>query len=405
MSNSMKVAKWEFKRNMKNKSFLISLLISPIIFLLFAFVPTLLEKIEGEADPVKVVVRDEIHIFNELESMVSSQKLDWKLEKTDKNEKNILQELKDSENTIYIPLTEKALSEGVVKIYESDGVDSDFMQQVQLLGAFIKQLQFRQLNLSDEEIALITKDITFEDVSISSDAGKLDGDKSFEKYLPGIFAGIILFSIVTSGMMIFQSASQEKKEKVAEIILSSVTPEDLMKGKIIGYFALGIVQVAVWMVFLIPIATWKIEFPLMKNLFVPELLLFLFIAFAGYLLFAAIFVGIGATVSDLDSAGNFQGLVIMLPFLPLFIISPVINNPSGIIAQIATYFPLTTPAILLVRLSILDEWPWIEIVISLVILVGCIWLFMKLAGKIFKTGILLYGKNATPKEIWKWIRQ
>ncbi|MCS0543134.1 hypothetical protein NXY55_24455, partial [Aeromonas veronii] len=59
---------------------------------------------------------------------------------------------------------------------------------------------------------------------------------------------------------------------------------------------------------------------------------------------------------------------------------------------------------LLLRLTFLEEWPWIEIVISLVILIVSIWLFMKLAGKIFKTGILMYGKNATPKEIWKWIR-
>lgn len=407
MSNSLKVAKWEIKRNMKNKSFLISLFITPIIFLLFAFVPTWLEKFEDKSEPVKVWVNDELQVFSELEKMVSSQNLDWKLEKTDKTEEAILDELKEAENAVYIPLTQKALSEGIVQIYESDEVDPSFMQQVQILGAFLQQLQFYQLNLSEEQIALITKGITFKEVSVSSSSETSDAEEeqSIEKIAPGIFAGIILFSIVVSGMMIFQSASQEKKEKVAEIILSSVTPEDLMKGKIIGYFVLGIVQVFVLLIFLIPLAIWKFEIPLIKYLLVPELLLYLLIAIAGYLLFAAIFVGIGATVSDLDSAGNFQGIVMMLPFLPLFIISPVISNPSGTIAQIATYFPLTSPAIMLVRLSILDEWPWIEIMISLVILALTIWLFMKLAGKIFKTGILLYGKNATPKEIWKWIRQ
>jgi ABC-2 type transport system permease protein len=83
----------------------------------------------------------------------------------------------------------------------------------------------------------------------------------------------------------------------------------------------------------------------------------------------------------------------------------VLTDPSGLWAQIGTYLPFTSPAVLILRLSILEEWPWAEIVISLAILIISVWIFMKLAGKIFKVGILMYGKNATPKEIWTWIRQ
>jgi ABC-2 type transport system permease protein len=231
------------------------------------------------------------------------------------------------------------------------------------------------------------------------------GEDPLKRIVPGAFAGVILFSIVITGMMIFQSASQEKKEKVAEIVLSSLTPEELMNGKIIGYFGLGLVQVFVWLLFIIPIVIWKFDVPVIEYILVPETLLLLFIAFAGYLMFAALFVGIGATVEDISTAGNFQGMVMMLPFIPFFFIGPVIGDPTGMIAKIATYFPLSSPGVLLVRLSILDEWPWMEIIISVVILLLSVWLLMKLAGKIFKTGILMYGKNATPQEIWKWIRQ
>ncbi|WP_369693586.1 hypothetical protein [Lentibacillus sp. CBA3610] len=72
-------------------------------------------------------------------------------------------------------------------------------------------------------------------------------------------------------------------------------------------------------------------------------------------------------------------------------------------AQVGTYVPFTTPGVLLMRLIVMEEWPWMEIIIALAILIVSIWIFMKLAGKIFKTGILMYGKNATPAEIWKWI--
>src|SRR5690606_29216212 len=203
---------------------------------------------------------------------------------------------------------------------------------------------------------------------------------------------------------IFQSASQEKKDKIAEIILSSVTPGELMNGKIIGYFVLGLIQVVVLLIFVVPFAATKIDEPIIEYLFVPETLLLVFIAILGYLLFAAIFVGIGATMADMTTSGNFQGLVMMLPFLSFVLMAPVLSNPSGIVAQVASYVPFTSPGVLIMRLTALDEWPWVEIIIAIVVLVISILLFMKLAGKIFKVGILMYGKNATPGEIWKWIR-
>ena len=109
-------------------------------------------------------------------------------------------------------------------------------------------------------------------------------------------------------------------------------------------------------------------------------------------------------MADLTTAGTFQSMALMLPFLPFFFIGPVLANPSGLVAQITTYVPFTAPGVLLLRLTMLEEWPWVEILIALAILVVSVWVFMKLAGKIFKTGILMYGKNATPKEIWRWIR-
>src|SRR5699024_9221340 len=111
-----------------------------------------------------------------------------------------------------------------------------------------------------------------------------------------------------------------------------------------------------------------------------------------------------ATLIPIACSCLFQGMALSLSFLPFIFIGPVISDPSGLFAQIGTYIPFTTPGVLLMRLTVMEEWPWVEIIIALVILVVSIWIFMKLAGKIFKTGILMYGKNATPAEIWKWIK-
>lgn len=409
MRNSMKVAKWEMKRNMKNKSFIISLFLTPILFLVFATLPSLLEKFNSESEAPTVYIQDELHVWDDMKQYPPIKELDWKIKLTKEENTGFLD---GKENVVFISLTEKALADGSVPVYRSEDVDSDFIYETQVLEEPLRQLQLARLNLSKEEIALISKGVKMEGIEIPSTKqeggaaeAKEGGEDPFKRIVPGVFAGVILFSIVMTGMMIFQSASQEKKEKVAEIVLSSLTPEELMNGKIIGYFGLGIVQVFVWLLFAIPIIMWRFDFPVMEYLLVPELLLLLLIAVAGYLLFAAIFVGIGATVEDMTATSNFQGMVMMLPFLPAVLIGPVLSDPSGMIAQISSYFPITSPAILLIRLSVLDEWPWLEIIISIAVLLLSIWLFMKLAGKIFKTGILLYGKNATPQEIWKWLRQ
>ncbi|MFP3360374.1 ABC transporter permease, partial [Planococcus sp. SIMBA_143] len=89
--------------------------------------------------------------------------------------------------------------------------------------------------------------------------------------VPGIFGGFVLLSVVFTGMAIFQSASQEKKDKIAEIILSSLTPTELMQGKIIGYFALGLIQTLVSTVLLLPVLMWRLDEPLLEYLLVPEL--------------------------------------------------------------------------------------------------------------------------------------
>ncbi|NIK11450.1 ABC transporter permease [Alkalibacillus almallahensis] len=411
MRNSLKVGKWEMKRNLKSKSFLISLFLTPLIFIFFATVPNLLMDDGGDEESgTTVYVNDSIGAYSMLESIAEEQSfLSWNLEETDQS-LNEAQSTIDSEDA-FIQLNEETLQNGVVSYVTGDEVSNQFMTQLQTLEQPIKQMQIQQADLNEEQMALVSSPIQFQVAEASAGSESVEMSSSpfaedpFENGVPALFGGIVLFSIVITGMMIFQSASQEKKEKVAEIVLSSVTPNELMQGKIIGYFALGLIQVTAWMVFIIPLSLYLVDdIPIMEYLLTPQLLLFVLIAILGYLLFASLFVGLGATLEDASSGSNFQGMVMMLPFLPVVLIGPILADPNGLAAQIGTFIPFTSPAVLLIRLALIDQWPWVEIIISLAILIVSIWLFMKLAGKIFKVGILIYGKNATPQEIWKWLR-
>lgn len=406
MRNTMKVAKWEIKRNMKNKTFLISLVLSPILFLAFYLIPDLFNNSDEDAVSTTVFVNDQLGVYENLEATVDQAGAEWELQPTGISEDGAAEALESEENSAYVFIDERAFNGGVLPVYQSEEISPAFINEVQLLSAPLQAMQVEELGLTPEEASVITQGIVFEQVSADgTDEADTGMDENFlKRIVPGIFAAAVLLSIVFTGMAIFQSASQEKKDKIAEIILSSLTPGELMQGKIIGYFVLGIIQVLVFIVLALPVLVWKIDVPILEYLFVPELALMLVIAVLGYLLFAALFVGIGATMADISTAGNFQGMIMMLPFAALIFVGPVFSDPSGIWAQIGSYIPFTSPAILILRLSLMEEWPWIEIIIALAILIVSVWVFMKLAGKIFKIGILMYGKNATPGEIWKWIR-
>lgn len=411
MRNTMKVAKWEIKRNLKNKSFIIGLFLTPILFLFFAMLPSIFgDSDDAEPTDTLVFVNDELGVFEDLHAVVDQHELNWQMNLTDISEEEATSELDGSADTAYIFVDDRALEDGVVPVYTSEEMDGFFTNEVQFLEEPLRSVQMEQFGLSDAQLAAIKQGVTFDETTVDdvavkeADTEEELGVDPMERIVPAAFAGIILLSIVFTGMMVFQSASQEKKDKIAEIILSSLTPGELMQGKIIGYFVLGIIQVVVFLVFIIPLAIWKTDIPIMEYLLVPELALLVGLAILGYLLFASIFVGLGATMADISTSGNFQGMVLMLPFLPFVFIGPVLSDPNGLFAQIGTYIPFTSPGVLIMRLAMLEEWPWIEIAIAFAILIVSVWIFMKLAGKIFKVGILMYGKNATPGEIWKWIR-
>ncbi len=129
------------------------------------------------------------------------------------------------------------------------------------------------------------------------------------------FGFLLFYLTMISGSMLLQSAVQEKRDRMSEVVLSSIGADTLMTGKIVGHFVLGALQIIFWLAIGLPIAHFVMELPL-GDFIVPQLLpqLFLF-TMLGYLFYAALFVGIGATMEDIQSASNSQGMVFMLPML------------------------------------------------------------------------------------------
>ncbi|KGK91330.1 hypothetical protein DP73_04205 [Desulfosporosinus sp. HMP52] len=396
MKLTWKIAKWEFTRNFTNKQFLIGLLLTPIIMLLFAGVPQLISKLDKPQQEVFYVI-DEISEFGQLVEAATDTNLKFVQYQGELAELDEL--VLEEEATGYFILNQAFLKTGQVQVHTAEKKVM-FKELQGLLSNLLQGLRVQEIGIKQEQVAYLTSPALLSSVHIG---GESNGDQSNRIGVSIALAGIVLFLIFTSGAMLLQSALQEKQDRMAEIILSSVSSDNLMQGKIIGHFLLGISQLVLWLSIGLPAAWYFMDIPVWAMISLGQLPILIFFALTGYLLFAALFVGIGSTMTDMQSASNTQGMVFMLPMLGFIFVGPVISNPNGLAAQIGTFFPLTSPTITILRLGLAEVPTW-ELVVAAIILLFTTLLVIKAAAKLFRVGMLMYGKTASVAEMWKWMR-
>lgn len=410
--SGVKVASWEIKKLVWNKSFIISLLLTPVIWGAFMGLPRLFEMIEEPVVPptTYIYIVDEIGIYEPLSQKIVDMD-NLVLRKHVDHIDDLRERIEGDANAAYVHLTEEVFETRKINVVTGT---EDTHIPFAFKGRLKETLTRYELAEHHVEAGDIEKFIAGYFVGISPLIEQEVEDPMYlvRKWGPPIFAMIIFFMVFFSGMMTMQSAVSDKRDKMIEVLLSSVTANSLMYGKIIGNFIAGLIQVAVYLIYGL-IFLQFVGLPgigpipvnqLLSFVVSPQLPLLLLFALLGYLLFSSIYAGLGATMEDLQNAGNFQGIVMFLPGLSALLISPVIGNPEGIIAQIGSYIPFTTAIVMILRITLIDL-TLIEIVIPLVILLTSTMFMAKLAGKIFRTGMLMYGKEADPREMWKWLRQ
>ncbi len=232
--------------------------------------------------------------------------------------------------------------------------------------------------------------------------------------LAGLFAGIFLFVVIFSGTFVLQNIVREKQSRVVEILLSAITPRDLINGKILAFGALGLVQALIWVVVgllallligpYLGLQIWSLLAFLLAYMPWDKLLLFSIYFVLGYLFIASFSAGMGATMTDVLSGQQVQSLFIALPSaLPLMIFTIIISYPDAFVPVLLSYIPPTIAGTMMLRIAATDV-SILEIIGSLVVLLISTGIVMRLAGKVFEVGILMYGKSATIKEIWRWMR-
>jgi ABC-2 type transporter len=290
-----------------------------------------------------------------------------------------------------------------------------------------------QYNLTEKNIN--QQEIESAKVRVSLQLQNFTGEKTSEwgtlvKSILGMSAGYLIFMfIIMYGNMIMRSVIEEKNNRIIEIIISSVKPFDLMLGKILGTSLAGITQAFIWIVFtgvlfaLLPtffdmpmtgtttealqspdtakiqeVLTAIYQFPLLETF-----VLFVLFFVGGYLLYSSLYAMIGAMVDNETDTQQFLLPVITPLMLAVYVgMFSVMEQTHGTVSVVFSYIPFTSPVVMLMRIPFGVTW-W-EILISLLILYLTFFMVIKLSAKIYRIGILMYGKKASYKEVWKWLK-
>ncbi len=423
----------EFISKVRNKSFIVMTFLSPLLFVgIAAFVGYLGSM---KADVKLVAIHDETGIFvSEFKNSEEYKYID--LSPID------LKIIKDSlinesyEGLIYIPkIADYKTLENKVQYISNDSPSMNFVENVQdIIAKKITNENFKIAKLDTLAINNAQADVNLE-LKKATGEDSLKGINEIKIVIGGAFGYLIMMFIVIYGNMVMRSVIEEKTNRIIEIIISSVKPFQLMMGKIIGTSLAGILQFFIWAIIGLILMlsaslflginaspTAKIppemlhsaqqEFAGEAQMYLNELLnlpiatlLICFVIYfiGGYFLYSSFYAAIGAAVDNETDSQQFLLPIILPLILGVYIgFFTVMNDPHGTVATVFSMIPLTSPIVMLMRIPF--GVPWWQIAISVTILFGTFIFVVWFASKIYRVGILMYGKKPTWKELYKWLK-
>ncbi len=428
----------EFSIRVKKKSFIITTILGPIFFAALVIVPSLIMMNKGEEDIKKVMIVDESGVvsrdLSNTKSIAYQANNGADIDSLKKHFSSLgvdavvlISKMDDKNNVKVSAFSDKQLTMGIKSDIESKAE---------------KAIEAYKLSTYDiENLDLIMNDVN---TSINLDTYTIDKEGVEKKSMVELSMGIsyvlsffIYIFVIMFGNMVMRSVIDEKSSRIVEVIVSSIKPFDLMIGKIAGVACVAITQFLIWIVLTVAfilgfqliaggdflssgavppeiiagqmgaISNSPINgiFAAIANINFPYILgCFLIYFVLGYLLYSAMFAAVGSAV---DNEADTQQLImpITMPMiLGLFIMIHTFQHPDSSLSFWASMIPFTSPMVMLARIPFEGGVPLWELLLSIGLLLATFLVIVFLSGKIYRVGILMYGKKVTWKDLMKWIK-
>ena len=435
MNHLYLIIKREYLTKIKNKSFIIMTFLSPLIMIALISIVAYLSQLNNDKKRT-ISILDESGLFSEIFKNTGNTTYNYISNSTVREAKAFVKE-KEQYGLLYISNGDLETVSKSVKFYSEDSPSLTIMSGLE--NKIERKLREEKLISNGLDI----KQIENSRVNVSVAQESFEGQKSSKidnilKLAFGGIAGYLLFMfIIIYGNMIMRSVIEEKTSRIIEVIISSVKPIQLMMGKIIGTSLAGVTQFAIWIILLGVLSTilsivfnidlisvqtpqqeviqQAMDNPVLQdeitlvlqsfqNLPLANLIIaFLLFFIGGYLLYSSLYAAVGAAVDNETDTQQFMLPILMPLILAVYVgVFTVIDDPHGSVSTIFSFVPFTSPVVMLMRIPFgVPIW---QQIVSLIILIGTFTSTVWFAAKIYRVGILMYGKKASYKELFKWLK-
>ncbi|WP_264531090.1 ABC transporter permease [Flavobacterium sp. N502540] len=431
------IIKREFIAKVRNKSFVVMTFLSPLLFVAIAGFIGYLSSMKAETK--RIAIHDETGLFAQDFLKQNKEEAEFKYLNLSEIDTKALKDSITNESfdgLIVIPKTGNLSDlESKIEFISNNSPSISFIEKTQdVIASKITKINLETAKLDTLAIQKAQSDVNIHLVKASGEES-LKGLNEIKIGIGGAFGYLIMMFIIIYGNMVMRSVIEEKTNRIIEIIISSVKPFQLMIGKIVGTSLAGLLQFMIWAIIGLGLMfaasaffgvnvgpTARISPELMQsaqhemsgtaqmyirelwNLPIASIIIGFVIYFiGGYFLYSSFYAAIGAAVDNQTDSQQFLLPIIMPLILSVYVgFFTVVNDPHGTIAVVFSMIPLTSPIVMLMRLPF--GVPWWQIAISVSLLFATFFLVVWFAAKIYRIGILMYGKKPTWKELYKWLK-
>jgi ABC-2 type transport system permease protein len=407
----MVIARRELIERLRTPWFIIVTLLGPLLMVALVVVPVILGNVGDQTARVQIVDKSG-KLAEPLRLALVAEK--WRVEvvPADTSEKELLGRIRDDKIDGFLIVPPEAPTGGRF-VYKGDNASAEHIMRSlnTVIYTVVLATRGKALDVPDDKVAKLLAPVDF---TTRHTTGEEEESSGLAAFLVGYVVMFVLYlAIVLYAVNVLRSVVQEKTNRVVEIMVAASKPRALMLGKILGVGAVGLIQVTLWAVmgmitinqrgallgmFGVDAGGWSV--PPMDAADIAVILTYFLL---GYFFYAAIFAAIGAMVSSEQEAQQAQTPVMMILIVPMLCVQLVANDPRGPVAEVLTQVPFSSAVLMPMRWS-LGGASLVSLFVSIGILAVSTYLVARIAARIYRVGILMYGKRPSLRELVRWLR-
>ncbi len=418
----MVVIKREYFERVKKKSFFIGTILGPVIMGLLIFAPMFFMKFSPETQK-KIAVIDMTGgtIYDRLEaSLVDTledgtpkfvlREVDVASGDMDRLRADLNVEIESDALDGYFILPADITETNTATFYGKRLGDLRSLENLENgIELAVIRMRLKDEGIDDSSVRKLIERVQVHTVMVKE--GREEEGKGFDSMFLSSFMFVMMLygTILMWGIAVQRSIIEEKNNRIMEVMLSSLRPIDMLFGKIVGVGAAGLTQYLIWVTFGVVLALYGLSMggpvaDVAKNLSPATLAYFVAYYLLGFTFYSTLFAGIGSVCNTDQEAQQLQQPIVLCLVFTIMVPMFILQNPDGMFATIISLIPFFTPIVMFMRINILMPPVW-QIALSFLIMIGSIWIAAMMSAKVFRTGILMYGKRPDIREILKWVKR